>query len=97
MAYYCMYCGKTLTTADKIDRCFDCPKNEIKKTLSDYDLIELQKKERQEETDKLRSENKRLKKALNKIIVYYKDDECPSYDLIKVVEIVHEALKEVKE
>ena len=33
-------------------------------TLSDYDLIELQKKEKQEETYKLRAENERLREAI---------------------------------
>lgn len=37
------------------------------KTLSDYDLIELQKKERREEIYKLRAENERLRATIELI------------------------------
>ena len=41
--------------------------NHISNTLSDYDLIDLQRKEKQSEINQLKDENERLRKTLREI------------------------------
>lgn len=66
---YCRYCGKILTTADNLDRCYpSCPESLERKTglmitLQPYDYVALVK-----ERDALRAENERLKEALKYIV-----------------------------
>lgn len=53
MSYYCMYCGKILTTGDKVDSCYDCPKRKITISPSDIEYY-------MQECAKLKAENERL-------------------------------------
>ena len=86
---YCRYCGKILTTADNLDRCYpSCPENIERKTglmipLQPYDYVALVK-----ERDALRAENEKLKEALKYIVD--RGYTGASY-------IAQQALKEVKE
>ena len=65
---YCRYCGKTLTTADNLDRCYpSCTESLERKTglmitLQPYDYVALVK-----ERDALRAENEKLKEALREL------------------------------
>ena len=86
---YCRYCGKTLTTADNIDRCYpSCPdslerKTGLMTTLQPYDYVALVK-----ERDQLKAENEKLREALQYIVD--RGYSGASY-------IAQQALKEVRE
>jgi len=63
-------------------------------TLSDYDLIDRMKKERQNEIDKLRAKNEKLREALMEIVELYKPP-VRSLTAIKMCMVAEQALKEV--
>ena len=63
-------------------------------TLSDYDLIDRMKKERQNEIDKLRAKNEKLREALMEIVELYKP-QALSLTAIKMCMVAEQALNEV--
>ena len=99
---YCRYCGKILTTADNLDRCYpSCPESLERKTglmitLQPYDYVALVK-----ERDALRAENERLREALSSLYeACMKADEqgeLSEYVDGSILDRVGEALSEVKE
>ena len=96
---YCRYCGKILTTADNLDRCYpSCPESLERKTglmitLQPYDYVALVK-----ERDALRAENEKLKTALEEISLVYIDayNDNHYHELKRVVNIAQQALNEDK-
>ena len=61
---YCMFCGKVLTTGDRIDRCYpDC--NPVKTSYDKSDEIIISKLKA--ERDQLKIENDRLRTALSSL------------------------------
>lgn len=91
---YCRYCGKILTTADNLDRCYpSCPESLERKTglitLQPYDYVALVK-----ERDQLKAENKRLREALETLLTEAK--LAGDYRIDKAyIEDAEQALNEV--
>lgn len=102
---YCKFCGKELITSDEIDRCNpscitqNITFEEIKNTVSDYDLIELQRQEKQAEINQLKAENEKLKEALREIIALDDGNSILKYyeRYYQVFRLARQALNEVKE
>ena len=87
---YCMFCGKVLTTGDRIDRCYpDCNPIKISYDKSDEIIISKLKAER----DQLKTENERLKAALQNFSL----EEREHYEMSDVAysmrDVADEALK----
>ena len=95
---YCRYCGKILTTADNLDRCYpSCPESLERKTglmipLQPYDYVALVK-----ERDQLKVENERLKEALMGIYQLPNDSNIQyAVELVTIMQDrAQEALNEV--
>ena len=68
--------------------------NYMKNTLSDYELLEIERKKRKAEIDQLRAENERLKEALRKIYKLYVEEEF-SRTAMKMSNVAADALNEV--
>lgn len=99
MSVYCMYCGKVLTTGDRIDRCFpDC-------NVTIFSAIDDYKQTLQEpldriiiERDQLKAENEKFRETLQKL----QDIPLETYTLSEISDIAilmhyiaKQALKEV--
>ena len=88
----CQYCGKVLTTGDRIDRCFpDCQERLIEPMV--INILDVQ-----QERDKLRDENDVLREALKWISNYKEESKYPQFWIndIRIMRLkAQQALNEV--
>lgn len=95
---YCRYCGKILTTADNLDRCYpSCHESLERKTglmitLQPYDYVALIK-----ERDALRAENEKLKEVLREIAEDSNYREDSDNEVGWHIDNAYEVMNELKE
>ena len=101
MSVYCMYCGKVLTTGDRIDRCFPDCNVTIFSAIDDYKQTLQESLDRIIiERDQLKTENERLKVILGHLFeaCMRADIEGDLSELISgdILDAAQQALNEVK-